>query len=478
MIDFHYKHISDPVYKTIALSELETEVINTPVFQRLRRVKHLGLVSLVYPGSDFSRFDHSLGVCHIMGRILSALQNANPCLMDNDKEIQKYRLASLLHDIGHYPFSHPMQEAIEEFYKGMPAFVEPKRGDEDKGANNTDPQGEETKFIEHEQVGREILRTDPDLKEIWNRESYLPEEISGVFVGSTDLPFGNLVKSDLDADRIDYLLRTAHHTGVPYGSIDLDYLISQMKFDKAEKRISLHKRALRSAEHLLLCRYFVYQQNIYHKTVAGLEWLLRDVLKALLEKKLVCFSKKDIKCAIEKKEWCNIDDAYVEGKIRALEKKPKVADSVRRKIGSIRNRKPVSLVYEWEVLEKREASGQFADKKTLAKICVQDAVEKYGIDESLWHVWHKKANITNLASRMNITDLRNDNEILQSVHLYDPNTEKSQVIMENKSSLMSVMADHALCVIRVYVLLPEDKANVRVKIKEYFERKVNSGASS
>ena len=217
MTNFNRKHISDPVYKTIGLSELETEIIDTPVFQRLRRVKHLGLVSLVYPGADFSRFDHSLGVCHITGRILSAIKNANPEILDDDKVIQKYRLAGLLHDIGHYPFSHPMEEAIEEFYKQR--SVEHRGADEEAG-NDSAP--EEIKFIKHEQVGQEILRSDPDLKKIFDKSEYEPDEISGIFTGSTDSSFGNLVKSDLDADRIDYLLRTAHHTGVPYGSIDVD----------------------------------------------------------------------------------------------------------------------------------------------------------------------------------------------------------------------------------------------------------------
>lgn len=469
MTNFNDKHISDPVYKTIGLSELETEIIDTPVFQRLRRVKHLGLVSLVYPGADFSRFDHSLGVCHITGQILSAIKNANPELLDDDKEIQKYRLAGLLHDIGHYPFSHPMEEAIKEF--SAESSLEPKGTDEEPPNNGEQA---ETDFMKHEKVGEEILRLDPDLETILRNSGYKPNEISGMFTDSTGLPFGNLVKSDLDADRIDYLLRTAHHTGVPYGSIDVDYLISQMILDK-EKRISLHQRALRSAEHLLLCRYFVYQQNIFHKTVVGFEYLLRDILKALLQERLISFSRADIKQAITKKEWFNLDDLYIESKIRELRESKEDDDSLSRKIDSIRIRNPVSLVYEWEVFANRESAERFVDRKKLVEASVKKAIENHEIDESLWHVWDKKVAITNLASHMKTTEDQDAYGISQSVRLlYDLDNIESRLIMDDKSSLMSVMADQVLYAIRVYVLLPQDKMNLKSAIKDFFKQDLDN----
>lgn len=100
------KRIADPVYGTIGLTKLETQVIDTRVFQRLRNVKHLGLAYLVYPAADFSRFAHSLGVCHVTGLLLDALNAADANLSVD--ELQKYRLAGLLHDIGHYPLSHAL----------------------------------------------------------------------------------------------------------------------------------------------------------------------------------------------------------------------------------------------------------------------------------------------------------------------------------------------------------------------------------
>ena len=352
-----------------------------------------------------------------------------------------------------------------------------KRSVEHRGADaeaGNDSAPEEIKFIKHEQVGKEILRSDPDLRKIFNNSEYEPDEISGIFTGSTDSSFGNLVKSDLDADRIDYLLRTAHHTGVPYGSIDVDYLISQMIFDEAEERISLRQRAMRSAEHLLLCRYFVYQQTIFHKTVAGFEYLLRDVLRALLEKERVSFSRADIERAIQRQKWCAWDDVYIESKIRKLRKDSDIGDSLSNKIDSMRIRRPVSLVYEWEVFENRENSDLFTKTKKLVDGCVERAIEEFEIDKSLWRVWYKRPAITNLASHMKITDEPNVHEILQSIHLYDPDKRKSQVIMENERSLMSVMADQVLYAIRVYVLLPQDKMNLKSAIKKFFNQELDN----
>jgi uncharacterized protein len=111
------KRIADPVHKSIGLSNVELKVINTPAFQRLRNVKQLGLAYLVFPGADYSRFAHSLGVCHVTGQILDALSKNCPEFQFSEPEKQLYRLAGLLHDVGHYPFSHTMEHAIEEYYK-------------------------------------------------------------------------------------------------------------------------------------------------------------------------------------------------------------------------------------------------------------------------------------------------------------------------------------------------------------------------
>jgi HD superfamily phosphohydrolase len=105
---FHYGRITDAVHGTFGISELESDIISTPVFQRLHNVRQLGLAHLVYPGAEYSRFAHSLGACHVAGRMLRGI-NQNCQKQLDDDEIQMYRLTGLLHDLGHYPFSHAME---------------------------------------------------------------------------------------------------------------------------------------------------------------------------------------------------------------------------------------------------------------------------------------------------------------------------------------------------------------------------------
>src|ERR1041384_1291833 len=117
MAEYDAKRIADPVHGTIGISELEAKVITTQVFQRLRNIKQLGLAHYVYPGADYSRLSHSLGACHITGRILEAL-NRN-CYQEfniTELEIRLCRVAALLHDVGHYPFSHAMEHALTDYY--------------------------------------------------------------------------------------------------------------------------------------------------------------------------------------------------------------------------------------------------------------------------------------------------------------------------------------------------------------------------
>ena len=209
-----------------------------------------------------------------MGKTLKALTDGGFPVTKRDTI--RYRLAALLHDVGHYPFSHAMEEAVKDYYIGQYIVA-------DDSSPAPDLQDEQP--FEHERVGKEVLLRDCELREILSSEGFSPEDISSIFIHEEhkeeQRKLANLLSSDLDSDRIDYLLRTAHHTGLPYGSVDLDYILSQLKGDSAGN-ICLSSKAMRAADHFLLSRYFDYQQVAYHKTVVGLELLLKDVLKALL----------------------------------------------------------------------------------------------------------------------------------------------------------------------------------------------------
>lgn len=166
MDGFNDKRLADPVHGTIGLSRLEVDIIDTQVFQRLRNIKQLGLTDYVYPSANYSRFSHSIGACHIAGKVIESLINRN-FLNKKDfsyKNIQRYRLAALLHDIGHYPFSHPMELAIKEFYQ-------------------PDIKSDLTKkpYLTHENIGKEIVQYHPEIREILNNYGYSRKPISRLF---------------------------------------------------------------------------------------------------------------------------------------------------------------------------------------------------------------------------------------------------------------------------------------------------------
>lgn len=138
---YRHKIIIDPVHGDIGLSELETKLINTPTFQRLRKLKQLGFASMVYPNASYSRFVHSLGVLHVTSRVIDAFRRNNQ--LQDDKDVEKLRIASLLHDIGHYPHSHLMEYIDWERYISM--YLSKKDSTKESTNQSVNPYPEHTK---------------------------------------------------------------------------------------------------------------------------------------------------------------------------------------------------------------------------------------------------------------------------------------------------------------------------------------------
>ena len=171
-------------------------------------------------------------------------------------------------------------------------------------------------FFKHESVSKHVVTSDPEITQVLAGH-YQPDEIYRIFNREKPPKFANLVSSDLDADRIDYMLRTAHHTGLPYGSVDIGYLLNQLRVD-SENHLCVASKAIRTAEHYLLCRFFDYQQVVYHKTVAGLEWILKDLLTELFSRGLIECHADWVLSAIRRGKWASFDEAFVATKIAAL----------------------------------------------------------------------------------------------------------------------------------------------------------------
>lgn len=189
------KRVSDVIHGPIGLSDIELDLIQSPAFQRLRGIKQLGLAHYVYPSADYSRFSHSLGVCHVTGQILTSLCEVGVTM--TEEEIQLYRLADLFHDVGHYPFSHATEIAIQNHYSAQ-LYRPSAQVALDFGSEANGPLPE--RYFMHERVGKEIITQDPTIRTRLAKAGIDPKSIYSIFLRENPPRFSNLISSDLDAD--------------------------------------------------------------------------------------------------------------------------------------------------------------------------------------------------------------------------------------------------------------------------------------
>lgn len=233
--------ITDPIHRSIRFSQVEKDVIDSPSFQRLRRIRQLAGAHLVYPSAQHSRFEHSLGAMHVAG--LAGEDLLLKGYVDNAETVQELRLAALLHDIGHGPFSHLFEEVLET-----------RCG------------------TSHEEIGRRIIR-ESELADVLERSGYGADHISRLSFGQSKVGFLNeIISGSLSADIMDYLPRDSYFTGAEYGKIDYHRLVSS--FVVARGRLALDRSALNSLESMLISRYEMFKAVYFHKTVRSAEVML------------------------------------------------------------------------------------------------------------------------------------------------------------------------------------------------------------
>ena len=216
--------IKDSVHDYIEVTGVARELLDTPLVQRLRRITQLGTVVLVYPSANHTRFEHSLGVYHLADRALAGLGIEG-------KQAERVRAAALLHDVGHAPYSHNVEELL---YRRTGKYHDDVADLIGSGA---------------------VARTLSD-------HGLNPDRVADLVAGEGEL--GQLVSGELDVDRMDYLVRDAHHTGVPYGTIDHGRLVRELRFVDGD--LVLEEGNVQTAESLLLARALmnptVYQHHV------------------------------------------------------------------------------------------------------------------------------------------------------------------------------------------------------------------------
>ena len=253
----------DPIHGFIKISKRERDLIDTKVFQRLRRIRQLAMTFLVYPGALHTRFDHSIGVMHIAGRICKRLQELDHTEIC-DTTVDRIRFAALLHDVGHGPFSHVSEHLLDEYAPGE--------------TNN----GQIREKI-HEKITVDIIQTDPEINTILcpAERDFVIEMIEGkkrVWDWKRDI-----VSSELDADKMDYLLRDSYFAGVKYGLYDLEKLIEACFIvENSATPLAIKSTAIYALEQLLLARYHMTQQVYWHRvSLISTEMIIRGVTLAI-----------------------------------------------------------------------------------------------------------------------------------------------------------------------------------------------------
>jgi len=231
--------IRDPLWNNIRVDALALQLVDTPVFQRLRYVRQLGLAYLVYPGATHTRFEHALGAYHLARTTLSLLDERGELSGVSLEERLITQAAALLHDVGHYPFSHALEEigALHHEEVATPLVLEGV-----VGQMLTSALGPGT-----------------------------PERVLALIRGSSDSPLQGLVSGSLDLDKIEYLKRDALMCGVPYGEIDVDRLLNSLVLvdepRTARRVVGVLEKGLSALESLLFAKYQMYRNVYWHHAV-------------------------------------------------------------------------------------------------------------------------------------------------------------------------------------------------------------------
>src|SRR5688572_2256192 len=234
-----YEILRDPLWNNIRVDELTLKLVDTDVFQRLRYVRQLGLAFLVYPGATHSRFEHALGTYHLSRGTLSFLADRDKSQMVTAEEQAIVRAAALLHDVGHYPFSHALEEIGQ---------------------------------LHHEDVARPMIMSGP-VSAILSAgiSPDAPQRVFELIRGASASPLQGLISGSLDLDKIEYLKRDGFMCGVPYGEIDVDRLTNSMLVLKdphsGRAVLGVREKGLSALESLLFAKYQMYRNVYWHHGV-------------------------------------------------------------------------------------------------------------------------------------------------------------------------------------------------------------------
>jgi len=338
--------IRDPVHGYIRITEEERAIIDSPFLQRLRRIHQLAGAYMVYPGGVHTRFEHVVGTMHVAGLIAESI--ADKANLD-EEQIQELRLAALLHDVGHGPFSHLFEEVLTE-----------KTG------------------LGHEDISQRIV-LESDIAEILEKYGVSPKRMSLLCVGKqkTHAFMNEAIAGGLSADIMDYLLRDSYFTGVEYGKVDIHRVIHSL--DVMGDHLVLDQAALYAFEALLIARYEMFKAVYFHRTVRAAELMLAHSM-ALADEELGLTNISRIDA------YLKLTDEVVVYRLTSLPRKNQRLRLARKLAEDYNDRRLVKCVFEKVMQRKDRVVEKIFSQKRFRNELIGDIARQAGVDEASIYV--------------------------------------------------------------------------------------------
>jgi len=444
-LDYSDTSIYDEIYGYIPITKVELEIIDGPVFQRLNHIRQLGTAYRVFPGAQHTRFSHSLGVMHIMDHMINSKNLRDK--MDADDR-QKLRLAALLHDVGHYPLSHVIETVMTD--------------------HNT---REERK---HEKMSEYVV-THSAISDILGKYGYEPKEIAQVFTGesSEDL-FNQLMSSDLDADRIDYLLRDSIHTGVAYGKFDLDRLIHTLALDK-HGLLCVEQGGKHAAEGYIIGRYHMWATVYTHRVINAFNELIQHVYEGCMGDDKLFYSYEALQKLIleNEEEFAKYDDHYFFNRAYGKESEGTCIDDM---ITMLSRRIVLKVAGEGRQLSREEkgSKGYFLLDRYKNEANIADLAERSGVPKD-W-IFHNNSRSQLLGLKPLLLEWPLEEEVVEQVRremskaLRILNKDgSSTALVQDQESIVYHLRNMSLDIVRIYT-----KEEYQQTLEDYLKKELAS----
>ena len=500
--EFNYKIINDPIYGCINLSETEVRLLDTRAMQRLRRIRQMGFASYVFPSGEHSRFVHSLGVLCIMGKMCEHLyrmygDSQEDGIFFGIDDAKKVRIAALLHDVGHFPFSH-LSECVYSYIDNVNATGEMVEGFNPVEDNNQlicdIANFRKRKEKDHEHMGAEVIRKDPEIFAILNEAGINPDEIGQIIIGDTQANpvYAQLLHSSLDADRLDYLLRDSRQAGVSFGNVELEYILRQMRIKKCPIRgvngtseeidlVVFDVRGQHAIEHFLMARYFHYTQVVQHKTSVAFEAIAKALEYKVLTNVDTPYKKYDsiVQC-IGKEDFYLFSDDYMWQIICTFCKKTEdkfisaLWECLRQR------KKPIHVLTMTDIIPKSAVNSKSSPVNDstyhLAKWLIQnmqiELANEAEISPEYIGFVESKVNLESIPSHLRAEDCSLDNfpdDVRGAIRTIDKEGVISFLASDNKS-LINKMVDYTSNTLDIFVIGDIDNERVDKLKKAIIQR--------